>query len=121
MFESLEVLRMAQAFATHAGTRQQAIAQNIANADTPGYQARDAIPFNDYFRRLSNERAGDGLRRGADAFIRVDAAPSSHAPNGNTVSVEHEMMRGIETRQQHELALGIYSMARDLLRSSIGK
>jgi len=121
MFESLEVLRMAQAFATHAGTRQQAIAQNIANADTPGYQARDAIPFNDYFRRMADGHATGGLRPGPDAFIRTDADPASRAPNGNTVSVEHEMMRGVETRQQHELALGIYSMARDLLRSSIGK
>lgn len=121
MFESLEVLRMAQAFATHAGTRQQAIAQNIANADTPGYQARDAIPFSDYFQRLGDDRAGGRLPRGPDAFIRTDAAPANHAPNGNTVSVEHEMMRGVETRQQHELALGVYSMARDLLRSSIGR
>jgi len=119
MFESLEVLRMAQASATHAGTRQQAIAQNIANADTPGYQARDAIAFSDYFQRISDGRAG--LQRGAEAFIRADPSPTVRAPNGNTVSVEHEMMRGVETRQQHEMALGIYSMARDLLRSSIGR
>ena len=48
MFQSLDILRMAQAYATHAATRQQAIAQNVANADTPGYRARDAIPFSDY-------------------------------------------------------------------------
>lgn len=121
MFDNLEVLRMAQAFATHAGTRQQAIAQNIANADTPGYQARDAVPFNDYFQRITDERRMDGLPRSPDAFIRPDTAPLSRAPDGNTVALEHEMMRGVETRQQHELALGIYSMARDLLRSSIGR
>lgn len=121
MFESLEVLRMAQAYATHASTRQQAIAQNVANADTPGYQARDAISFDDYFRRVADDRATGRLRRGPGAFIRTDAAPASRAPNGNTVSVPHEMMRGVETRQQHEMALGIYSMARDLLRSSIGR
>ncbi|MCC5972228.1 MAG: FlgB family protein [Pararhodobacter sp.] len=119
MFDSLEILRMAQAYATHAGTRQQTIAQNIANADTPGYRARDAIGFGDYFQRLS-ESPGISAQRPA-ALTRVDANPVSRAPDGNTVSVEHEMMRGAETRQQHELALGIYSMARDLLRSSIGK
>jgi hypothetical protein len=31
------------------------------------------------------------------------------------------MMRGVEARQQHELALGIYSMTRDLMRASIGR
>ncbi len=121
MFDSLEVLRMAQAFATHAGTRQQAIAQNIANADTPGYQARDAIPFSDYFQRMTDDRDGNGLRHRPGDFIRTDSAPANRSPDGNTVSIEHEMMRGVETRQQHELALGVYSMARDLLRSSIGR
>lgn len=43
------------------------------------------------------------------------------APDGNTVSLEFEMMRAVEARQQHETALGIYSMTRDLLRASIGK
>ncbi|WP_333827053.1 FlgB family protein [Pararhodobacter sp.] len=121
MFDSLEVLRMAQAFATHAGTRQQAIAQNIANADTPGYQARDAIAFSDYFQRLDDRSGAGRLPQNPNAFFRTDADPVSRAPNGNTVSLEYEMMRGVETRQQHELALGIYSMARDLLRSSLGK
>lgn len=121
MFDSLEILRMSQAFATHAGTRQQAIAQNIANADTPGYQARDAIPFRDYFQRLSTSGPSAAWHTDTGRNIRIDANPTSRSPDGNTVSVEQEMMRGAEIRQQHELALGIYSMARDLLRSSIGK
>ncbi|KPQ06297.1 MAG: flagellar basal-body rod protein FlgB [Rhodobacteraceae bacterium HLUCCA12] len=119
MFDSLELLRMAQAYATHAGTRQQAIAQNVANADTPGYRARDAIAFDQYYQRLSNPVAGG--RQDTDAFVRVIANPASQSPNGNTVSVEQEMMRGAQVRHQHELALGVYSMARDVLRASIGR
>jgi len=30
-------------------------------------------------------------------------------------------MRAVSARQQHEMALGIYSMARDVLRASIGR
>ena len=115
MFESLDVLRMAQAFATHAATRQQAVAQNVANADTPGYRSRDAIAFGDYWQQV--QRAT--LRPGA--ALAVDARPATVAPDGNTVSLEFEMMRGVEARQQHELALGIYSMTRDLMRASIGR
>lgn len=121
MFDSLEILRMSQAFAAHAGTRQQAIAQNIANADTPGYRARDAIAFSRYFARHAEGGAYGNPRPSHDALVRPDAAPASQAPDGNTVSLEFEMMRGVEARQQHEMALGIYSMARDLLRSSIGR
>ena len=45
MFEKLEIFRMAHAMSVHAGARQSVVAQNIANADTPGYAARDVRPF----------------------------------------------------------------------------
>lgn len=116
MFDSLEILRMAQAYASHASARQGAIAQNVANADTPGYQARDTASFADFYSRLRT-----GAASGALPQVRPDAAPATRSPDGNTVSVEHEMMRAAAARQQHETALGIYAMARDLLRASAGR
>ncbi|WP_417599282.1 FlgB family protein [Pararhodobacter oceanensis] len=116
MFASLEILRMAQSFAAHAATRQQAIAQNVANADTPGYRSRDAVSFADYWRAT---QSGAGVPQAQ--LIQPDDSPVSVSPDGNTVSIEHEMMRSVEARQQHEMALGIYSMSRDLLRASIGR
>jgi flagellar basal-body rod protein FlgB len=114
MFQGLEVLRLAQALATHAGIRQRAIAQNVAHSDTPGYRARDAVPFADYLDRMA--RAGR-----TDDLIRPDARPATRSPDGNTVSVEREMMRAAEVRGQHEMALGIYSSARDLVRATLGR
>jgi len=114
MFASLDILRMAQSFAAHAATRQQAIAQNVANADTPGYRSLDAIPFAEYWR--ASQSAG-----GPRDVLRPDDHPATVSPDGNTVSLEFEMMRAAAARQQHEMALGIYSMTRDLLRASIGR
>jgi flagellar basal-body rod protein FlgB len=119
MFANLDILRMAQSLATHAGLRQQAIAQNVANADTPGYQARDAVPFADFLDATARARQAPPPR--PDSLMRPDADPATRSPDGNTVSLEHEMMRGATVRGQHELALGIYSSARDLLRASIGR
>lgn len=119
MFTNLEILRLAQSLATHAGLRQQAIAQNVANADTPGYQARDAVPFGDFLDATSRGRQAPPAR--PDGLMRPDADPATRSPDGNTVSLEHEMMRGASVRAQHEMALGIYSSARDLLRASIGR
>ncbi|MCC6000555.1 MAG: hypothetical protein JJU19_06775 [Pararhodobacter sp.] len=116
MFNSLDILRMAQAFATHAAARQGAIAQNVANADTPGYRARDAVPFSTFYSQLRTD-PGSSTR----PMIRPDATPATRTPDGNTVSVEHEMMRAAAARQQHETALGIYAMARDMMRASIGR
>ena len=45
MFENLQVFKIAHAMAVHAGKRQSVIAANMANADTPGYRARDVAPF----------------------------------------------------------------------------
>jgi len=115
MFDRLDIMRMAQAWATHAATRQQAITQNVANADTPGYRSRDAIPFADFWAA-----SRDGSLPTRDTIL-IEPQPASVSPNGNSVSIEVEMMRAVEARQQHETALGIYSMARDMLRASIGK
>lgn len=117
MFENLQVLRMAQALASHAGLRQQAIAQNVAHADTPGYRARDVVPF-DRFLALT---ASTALPPRPADLIRPDAQPVTRSPDGNTVSLEHEMTRAAEVRGQHEMALGIYATARDLLRAAIGR
>lgn len=138
MFANLEILRTAQALAGHAGLRQQAIAQNVANADTPGFLARDALPFGDYLAAMAPPSApaparsddllggvfptrASGLPVAADDLIRPDPSPVTRAPDGNTVSLEHEMTRAAEVRAQHDMALGIYSTARDLLRASIGR
>lgn len=115
MFESLDILRMAQAHAAHAGLRQRAIAQNVANADTPGYRARDAVDFATFLQR------GGGADGNGAALVRPDTRPATITPNGNTVSLEHEMVRAAEARNQHELALGVYAMTRDLIRASIGR
>ena len=45
MFEKLELTRMAQGMAAHAGARMGVIAKNVANADTPGYKAQDIPDF----------------------------------------------------------------------------
>jgi len=50
MFQNLDVFRTAMAMARHAGTQQAYSAQNIANADTPGYRARALPEFQDTLR-----------------------------------------------------------------------
>lgn len=41
MFDRIETLRMASSLTAHAAQRQKLIAQNVANADTPGFRSRD--------------------------------------------------------------------------------
>jgi flagellar basal-body rod protein FlgB len=126
MFETLEVFRMAGAMARHAGSRQSVVAANIANADTPGYRARDVLPFADSYRAaatgdLRQTRAGHLSTTGSDGGPRVTDAPGPSSPNGNTVSLETEMFRSVDAKRQHDRALAIYRASLDLARSSLGR
>ncbi|SLN12649.1 Flagellar basal body rod protein FlgB [Aquimixticola soesokkakensis] len=133
MFEKLEMFKMAQGLAQHASARQGAVAENIANADTPGYRAKDLVPFADSYQRAADggamraTRAGHRLSAqdsGAPAqqiaFSQVDT-PDRSSPNGNTVALETEMMKATEVRHQHDLALSIYKSSMTILRTSIGR
>jgi len=127
MFESLAILQIAQAMASHAALRQNAISQNIANADTPGYAARDVAPFAESYRdatggamqasRARHLRGGGGRH----AAVSLRSETGTMSPNGNSVSLENEMVQAADVKRQHDLALAIYKTSLGLLRSSLGR
>ena len=126
MFEKLEITAMAQAMASHAGARLGAISQNMANADTPGYKARDVADFAAVWEAghggaMRNTRTG---HLGSDAQTPTAVAISgggASAPNGNSVSLEGEMVKAVEVRQQHDMALAIYRNTSAIIRTSLGR
>lgn len=121
-----DLLRLAQASAEHAAQRQAVVARNIAHADTPGYRAQDIPPFSDIFARtapaeLRATRPGHLAAEGGGAPRARAVATGAEAPNGNTVSLEDQMLRAAEARRQHGMALAVYSKSLDILRASMGR
>lgn len=125
MFEKLELTRMAQALAAHSGARMGVIAQNVAHADTPGYKAKDLQPFAEVFSAKSGgmraTRPGHFMAADSGRVPQPENAPGREAPNGNTVSLEGEMVKAVEVRQNHEMALAVYRATSDVLRASLGR
>ena len=117
MFDRLEIFQLAGGLARHSAARQAVVAQNIANADTPGYRARDVADFSETWRNMTAENR---LGRG-EMPMRVLDAGTPASPNGNTVSLEFEMLRGIEAQRAHDRALRVYGSAMSILRTSIGR
>lgn len=125
MFEKLGLTRMAQALAAHSGARVEVVARNIANADTPGFRALDVPDF----QNLYLQTTGSGLRQTRPGHSMID--PSHHfralpsgggmAPNGNDVSLDHQMMKAVQARQDHEMALAVYRSTSSILRASLGR
>src|SRR6266850_6923943 len=81
------------------GQRQEVLSQNVANADTPGYQARDLQPlaFGDALQqatlRPAVTHAGHLLGKSADpAAAKVKTiTPWEVSPDGNGVVIEQQM------------------------------
>lgn len=127
MFDRIETFRMARALTDHAVRRQTELARNVANADTPGYLARDLEDFSDTYRKPP---AGDLLATRARHMPspfwsgtnpREIVERNGASPNGNTVSLEDEMARSADVNREHEVALAVYRSGLDLLRTSLGR
>lgn len=126
MFKSLDIFQTAGAMARHAGARQAVVARNIANADTPGYQAQATRPFSETYRSQGNmtvraTRAGHIPSQASTSLNNGSVGTAEPSPNGNSVSIEEEMMKSVAISREHNRALAIYRHGLTILRSSIGR
>jgi len=128
MLGKLEIFRLSQGLATHAAARQSAIARNVAHADTPGYRARDLVPFAESYQ--SQGTTGMRTTRPGHVFTGESASntrsaevlrPGALSPNGNSVSIETEIMMSAQVQRDHELALSVYRSSLTILRTSLGR
>jgi len=109
---------------TQLSERQRLIAENIANASTPGYVPRD-LDASAFQRALDNAGAGVRLARtnaghmtasGASGTHIVTRADSETTLDGNAVVLEEQTVRAAETRMQYETALALYQKGLQLVR-----
>lgn len=124
MMKNISLLDQASGAAAHAAKRQRVVAENIANADTPGYRARDIPDFAQTQSRapMKATRASHFQGNGHAASVRAHIVASEmESPNGNNVSLEEEMIRATKAEGQHNLALTIYAKSLDLMRLGLGR
>ena len=113
-------------------SRQSLLAQNVANADTPGYAARDLKPM-DFEAELERQKAPcfAGIAVTDPRHIAVQVSGPAQAANGemtevdttssgNSVSLEEEMIRVADTQSQYQAASNLYAKAVGMMRTAIG-
>jgi flagellar basal-body rod protein FlgB len=110
--------------------RQKVLTENVANADTPGFKAKDLVPLD--FRpnagpagvaRLlaTDPRHLQGVDDGAAPFdSQVDHKPFEVTPQGNSVSLEDELMQVSQNVTDFQLASELYSEGLSLVRTAVG-
>jgi flagellar basal-body rod protein FlgB len=76
-----------------AWLRNDVIAQNIANVDTPGYK-RKIVQFEEFLdNEMKTGRISHGKTKLSSDGMQITEAPaqSSYRSDGNNVDIEHEM------------------------------
>ena len=110
--------------------RQDVLAQNVANADTPAYVARDLRAL-DFDKALKGETGAGALTvtnprhiaitpTQTGAFEDYQTPDQESTPDGNAVSLEAEMIKVSDTQAQFQAAANIYAKTMSMMRTAIG-
>ncbi len=114
--------------------RQRVLAENVANADTPGFQAREVKPLK--FQSMVKLTAASGtdlsvtnVRHISDTrsaaenpgFRREKDSDFDTTPSGNSVVLEEQMMKVAQNQMDYQAATTLYSKSIGLLRMALGR
>ena len=108
--------------------RQEVLAENVANADTPNYRARDLAPpkFEEALPAasltLGRTDAGHIVGAGGDSrFASDDNLRYEVRPAGNAVSHEDEMMKVASNQMDYEAVTALYTRSLALIKLAVGR
>ena len=115
---------------TWLNQRQDVLSQNVANADTPAYVARDlkALDFDQALKTestggrmlVTNERHIAIAPQQMSKFEDYETPDQESNPNGNSVSLEAEMIKVSETQAEFQAAANLYSKTMTMMKTAIG-
>lgn len=127
----LPLITMITARMAWLGQRQQVLAQNIANAGTPGYKPLDVKPLDFHGLVRSAARRFDlattdarhrTAARRAPTF-RVEAQKTIYGttPSGSTVVIEEQLSRVAQTVMSYRLMTSLYRKHVNMIRTALGR
>jgi flagellar basal-body rod protein FlgB len=136
-FADIPLLSMLKSKMHYVTQRQTLLAQNVANADTPGYAPRDMKPFT-FAQAMQRTQSANGLHvtrtnaahLSSDASVASgpvgggdtqDAADSEERLDGNHVVLEDQMMKLTQAKMDYDTAVGFYQQSLQLLQTAIKK
>ena len=121
------LFRLAEQRLAWVGRRQQVLAQNVANASTPGFQPRDVPAFATALARVTPgavlARTSTSHLAGSDpsATAARVSRPRERAPDGNGVSMEEQLVKVADTAGTQELVANLYRKYHGMFRTALGR
>ena len=129
--QDLPLLTQLRQRMTWLNQRQDLLSQNVANADTPKYVARDLKPL-DFDQMMGGPgRAGTTMMTTNARHIALsqshngkfedhETPDQEFNPNGNAVALEVEMIKVSDTQAQFHAAANLYAKAMTMMKTAIG-
>lgn len=109
-------------------TRQTLLAENVANADTPGFVPLDLKPLEPSGRDTQVASIGTFVTNRAhivaaltstSEFEKDDSTGWETTPSANAVVLEEQMMKVTENQMDYQAATTLYSRGLALLRTAV--
>ena len=119
----------------HLAERQRVIAQNLANADTPGYKAREvegpdfgALVDAGGPRKIARPRveitggmAALGARAPAGGRVVLDRDVAETKPDGNNVTLEEQLLKMGRIQADFTALTNLYRKQMSLMKTAVGQ
>lgn len=111
--------------------RQKLLAENVANADLPGFKPRDlrepsfGAVLNAAVSQVSLATTDPnhigGQTGGGGGGDPANALRFETTPSGNSVNLEDEMLKVAQNQSDYQLAASLYQRSLSLLKLAVGK
>lgn len=112
--------------------RQGLLAENVANADNPGFKGRDLKQYNfeDRFKVVNAPTVATAATQpmhfstnlgGASSFADQKMVNFEVTPRGNGITLEDEMMKVTTNMMDYQAATSLYQKSVKILKTALGK
>lgn len=113
------------------GRRQEVLAENIANSDTPNYKPHDLKPL-DFKQQIAQqmgqlqlvstnpEHLAGTIPAGPQFQDVKEKKPMETTLSGNSVVLEEQLMKANQTAMDYEMTTNLYRKQLQMFREAIG-
>lgn len=131
-YSSINLFKLMRVKMAYHGERQDVLARNVANLDTPGFTPRDLKPL-DFNRLALIESNRLQMRATSASHISPKAHTSENfrhnemrnyyetKPVENSTSVEQQSMMIAENQMEYQKVTNLYAKVSGMFKTAIGK
>jgi flagellar basal-body rod protein FlgB len=123
----MDLLNLASRHRNWLALRHNAVAENIANANTPGFKARQVQPFTEVLNNVSSEASMTGSHPRHHASVTIGSSIKSEESDeagvvthsGNSVNVEEELLTAGAVKREYALNTSVSRAFRRMIAAAV--